>query len=65
MDWLWDVLFWIAIVYAMCGAIAFALLFALWIFTIVVVIVSSILSGRPTAPDWLEDLWDGFGAWFF
>jgi hypothetical protein len=64
MQWLLDVLGWLILAYIVCGAVAMALLLVLWVFTVVVVVVASILQGEPTAPDWLDALWDEvFGGW--
>jgi hypothetical protein len=50
-----DVLCWIATADAVREAIALGLFFALWSFTVVVVIVVSVPAGRPT-PEWIEAL---------
>ena len=51
MQWVLDVLYWLVIAYAVCGIVAMAMLAVVWVFTVVVVIVASLLAGTPHAPD--------------
>jgi len=64
MEWLCDLAYWVVVAYAVCTAIVFTLLFALWILTFVVVIVVSLAVGDWTVPGWIEDAWEMFEDWF-
>ena len=59
-----DVLCWIATADAVREAIALGLFFALWSFTVVVVIVVSAAVGEWTVPRWIETAWAIFEELF-